>query len=115
MDNQEAPSGFAVRHSIERVSEPMQIRDYDWRLVLYWGRRGESEATTLLAGLELRRRNADWTTVDWPGWHGWHGIRIHPTASFNGEIEGLPRALRTLWERCPWAHTEAIERRMAQV
>lgn len=111
----EAPSAFAIGHRIERVSEPMRIRGYDWRLVLYWGRGcgfdedGRlMETTTLLVGYEWRCAGAwggrmPWQRdVDWPRYD-----------SHNGETAGLPRTLRKLWERCPWAHKEAIARRMA--
>lgn len=109
-----APSAFAIGHRIERVSEPMRIRGYEWRLVLYWGRGcgfdGERlvETTTLFTGFEWRYdggfHDAPWQRdVDWPRYD-----------SHNGETAGLPRTLKRLWERCPWAHKEAIARRMAE-
>ena len=103
------PGAFALGHRIERSSEPMRIGTHEWRLTLYWGwgcdvvdgRLVESERP--LVGYEWRRigpwSDGLWRRdVDWPRYD-----------SHNGETAGLPRSLRRLWARCPWAHRDAIE------
>ena len=105
-----APGAFEVGHRIERSSEPMRIGHHEWRLTLYWGwgcdvvdgRLMESERP--LVGYEWRAaepagRGRWQRDVDWPTYDGQ-----------NGETAGMPRGLRRLWARCPWAHKDAIER-----
>ena len=110
----EERSAFAASAiEVERVSEPMKIGKHEWRLTTYWAESleyvGENEPhrdDSLPAG--FRRAERRFTGFEWrsAGAGGpWYRDTEWPRYdSNNGETAGLPRTLKKLWARCPWAH-----------
>ena len=117
---QERSAFAAGAVEVEQVSEPMTIGRHDWRLTAYWAQSqeyvGEQEAQedgTGAAGyrtVERRFTGFEWRRAgdggpwcrdtEWPRYD-----------ADNGETAGLPRTLRRLWARCPWAHGRGLVRK----
>ena len=93
---------------ILRQSEPMKIGKHEWRLTLYRSPHHDRP----LIGYEWRRTDGRPIRRRCPGGDyrldgsTWMRDRDWPSYNHNdGEWGGMPRTLRKLWERCPWAHT----------
>ena len=94
-----------------RISEPMRIGKHEWRLVLY---RGTSLHYVGAEGDEAAPQGRwverpcrcvgyEWRRTSDP--ERWRRETEWPRYDLNdGQFLGLPRRLRALWERCPWAH-----------
>lgn len=107
-----APTSFPAM-AVERLSEPMVIGKHEWRLVLYWYPCMEYDEATgkyvdverQVVGYEWRPAAGAWDwrrDVEWPRYD-----------SDNGQTAGMPRTLRKLWDRCPWAHGRKTRRPQA--
>ena len=88
----------AESESIVRCSEPMRIGKHEWRLTQYHDR-----SCGLLIGYEWRPLQTALNThpCDWRRDRDWPRYNSH-----DGKYWGLPRTLRELWRRCPWAQGE---------
>ncbi len=89
---------FAESGSIVRRSAPMQIGKHEWRLTQY-----RDQSCGLLVGCEWRplRTALNTHTCHWRHAYDWPWYNPH-----DAEHSGLPRSLRKLWKRCPWARVE---------
>ena len=94
-----------------RISEPVRIGKHEWRLVLYRGTSlhyigAEGDAAAPQGRWVERPRRFvgyEWRRLPHP--ERWRRETEWPRYDVNdGQSLGLPRRLRTLWERCPWAH-----------
>ena len=101
-------SAFSME-DIVRISDPMRIGQHEWRLVVYRGSTTQHEReaeTDLTVGTEVP---CHFVEYEWrrfaPYPEQWRKARDWPHYDINdGQTLGLPRTLRKLWERCPWAH-----------
>ena len=88
----------AESESIVRHSKPMRIGKHEWRLTQY-----RDQSYGLLVGCEWRPLQTALNT------HQCHWRRARDWPRYNShdeEYSGLPRTLRKLWKRCPWAQGE---------
>ena len=94
-----------------RISEPMRIGKHEWRLVLYRGTSlhyvGAQGDDAAVQGRWVERPcrcvGYEWRRTSDP--ERWRRETEWPRYDINdGQFLGLPRRLRALWERCPWAH-----------
>ena len=101
-------SPFGLGDAIMRHSEVMQIGRHEWRLTLY-----RHPRYGVLVGYEWRTPTLSYAPHLGPG--RWRRDEEWPRYDANdGQYAGLPRTLKKLWQRCPWAHRDHPERQAAE-
>lgn len=92
--NGKEPSPYANRADIMRQSDPMRIGKHEWRLTFYRGL------------LRQHYVGCEWRPIPRPPYpaSSWARAEDWPRYDHNsGFIGGLPKTLRKLFDKCPWA------------
>ena len=108
-ESEHGRSAFATGCEILEISDPFRIGKHEWRLTLYRTREGK-----VYTGYEWRKPAVRIMGTEFPP-DFWRRDVDWPRYDLNdGLYAGLPKTLLRLWERCPWASREEVEKRRAE-